>query len=62
MVSQAKVVMKGKNWVHGGEVEDDQVGQINPTTTSEFKVTQFNKQKVVVGAVGEASLILVTIT
>ena len=29
MISQAKVVMKAKNWVHGGEVEDDQVGQIN---------------------------------
>ena len=28
MVSQAKMVMKGKNWVHGGKVEDDQVGQI----------------------------------
>ena len=23
------MVMKGKNWVHGGKVEDDQVGQIN---------------------------------
>ena len=28
MVSQAKMLMKGENWVHGAKVEDDQVGQI----------------------------------
>ena len=29
MVSQAKMLMKGENWVRGAKVEDDWVGQIN---------------------------------
>ena len=28
MVSQAKMLVKGKNWVHGAKDQDDQVGQI----------------------------------
>ena len=43
MVSQAKMLVKGKNWVHGAKDQDDQVGQIKGTYLA--VIAKFMKHK-----------------
>ena len=40
MVSQAKMLVKGENWVHGAKDQDDQVGQIKQIVINDINIEE----------------------